>query len=134
MQKSYKQLINFKAMAKILHVEDDLGTQETLNLGLKIIYNHEVICAYNGLEALAHLEKEKDIEIIISDCDMDKMNGCEFIEIVRKDLKYKHYSTIPIIGTGDFPIDKIHFLTEFPPKPINYDKLAEIIKKYIKQK
>lgn len=52
-----------------------------------------MIFAGNGLEALDRLALEKDIELIILDINMPKMNGLLFLEAMRKD----GYGQIPVI-------------------------------------
>ncbi|EAZ81833.1 response regulator transcription factor [Algoriphagus machipongonensis] len=48
--------------------------------------------AYNGLELLEQLEKDSNIDLILMDIEMPKMNGIEAVELVSK--KYPQIKTI----------------------------------------
>ena len=52
-----------------------------------------MVFAQNGLEAMDQLVLEKDIELIILDINMPKMNGLAFLETMRRD----GYGSIPVI-------------------------------------
>lgn len=76
----------------VLIVEDDNDILELLKLYLESS-NFLVYVAYDGIDALELLEKEK-INIIIADIMMPKMNGYELIKKVRAN------SNIPIMITS----------------------------------
>ena len=76
----------------VLIVEDDNDILELLKLYLESS-NFLVYVAHDGIEALELLEKE-EINIIIADIMMPKMNGYELIKKVRTNSK------IPIIITS----------------------------------
>ena len=54
----------------------------------------KMVFALNGLEAMDKLALEKDIELIILDINMPKMNGLELLQKVKSDGAY---ATIPVI-------------------------------------
>lgn len=65
----------------ILYVDD-----EEMNLELFKVHfedEYEVILASSGLEGLEILKTRKDINLIISDVKMPKMNGFQFIRKVK---------------------------------------------------
>ena len=74
---------------RVLIVEDDNDILELLKLYLESS-NFLVYVAYDGIDALELLEKEK-INIIIADIMMPRMNGYDLIKSVRVN------SNIPII-------------------------------------
>lgn len=76
----------------VLIVEDDNDILELLKLYLESS-NFLVYVAYDGIDALELLEKEK-INIIIADIMMPRMNGYELIKKVRAN------SNIPIMITS----------------------------------
>ncbi|MEP7164850.1 MAG: response regulator [Ferruginibacter sp.] len=79
---------------KILLVEDDeldvISVQRTLK---KLDISYELYTAYNGKEALDLLnanEAPLNPDVILLDLNMPKMNGIEFLKIIRMDEKYKN--------------------------------------------
>jgi CheY-like chemotaxis protein len=78
---------------KILAVDD-----EELNLDIMSEYfegeKYEVVIAHDGVEAFEKLESNQDINVIVLDRMMPKMDGIEFL----KKLKSQHqYDNIPVI-------------------------------------
>ena len=114
-------------MAKVLMIEDDEACQSSIGLLLNSECGHEVIPALDGQEGLDLLERNPGIDIILCDYHMPKMDGYKVTEEIRNNPKY---SSIPIIGVGDFPEDKRSFLTELIKKPFTYIELDEIIRKH----
>ncbi len=80
---------------KVCIVDDDVKNIYVLDALLKA-YDADVTIAYNGEEALAVLNKEPDIDILLMDIMMPVMDGYEAIEKIRKNVKTKD---IPIIVT-----------------------------------
>ena len=68
---------------RILVVDDDEGVREvfTAMLGEK---GYEVASAENGFDALLKLKDAVIPEVIISDLNMPKMSGFEFLSVVRR--------------------------------------------------
>lgn len=92
----------------ILLVEDDhldaIDTKRTLDK-MKIFYQIHV--ARNGEEALAFLEKDKAFnpDVALVDISMPKMNGFEFLTVLRKSDKWKDLKCF-IITTSEETLDK----------------------------
>lgn len=83
-------------MAKILIVEDDTD----LNTAYKIILDnagYDVVCAFNGEEALAKL-KEFEPDLILLDLLMPVMGGLEFLQ--HYELQQKHPNVKVLIFTN----------------------------------
>jgi CheY-like chemotaxis protein len=81
---------------RILLVDDD----ETIcRLGTAILQSqgYEVICANDGFIGLSALKKSLP-DVIISDLQMPRMNGFEFLSVIRK-----RFPQIPVIAiSGEF--------------------------------
>ena len=71
-------------MTKLLIVDDDAHTVAVLSLWLKR-HGYETIEAPDGLVALEVLERES-VDLIISDVNMPRVNGTEFVAAVRDGL------------------------------------------------
>ena len=80
----------------ILLVDDELNIITGLKRMLRVLKDDwQFYFATSGFEALEILETT-NMHIVISDMRMPKMNGAEFLEIVRK----KHPESIRIILSG----------------------------------
>jgi CheY-like chemotaxis protein len=96
----------------ILLVEDDqldiIDFKRALDK-LKILYS--LVVAKNGEEAIDFLNKEGTApleqlpDFILIDINMPKMNGLEFLSIVRGSEKWKHLKCF-IITTSDEDVDR----------------------------
>ncbi|MGI6231365.1 MAG: hybrid sensor histidine kinase/response regulator transcription factor [Prevotella sp.] len=77
---------------KILVVEDNNDLLQFLTSFFAADYN--VLAAHNGGEALDLLNKEDDVQLVISDVMMPKMDGYELCRRLKSDMRTSH---IPII-------------------------------------
>ena len=77
-------------MAKILVCDDDKEIVEAIEIYLGQ-EGHQILRAYDGEEALKILETEKDVELLIIDVMMPKLDG------IRATLKVREANNIPII-------------------------------------
>jgi CheY-like chemotaxis protein len=83
-------------LLNILFVEDDaIEVMMFVRVLQKIGSNHRLIEASNGEEALAILKAKEIIpDIILLDLNMPKLNGIEFLKIVKSNEATRH---IPVI-------------------------------------
>ncbi|MCB9974376.1 MAG: response regulator [Rhodospirillales bacterium] len=115
---------------KILVVEDNEMNRKVLQ-GLLSKYDHDVLMAANGFEALEQCEKEHP-ELIFMDIQMGGMNGLEAARKIRTN-PVESVSRIPIIAlTGNVLPEDIEAIFEaemngFLAKPIDSHRLNEII-------
>lgn len=68
---------------KILIVEDDKNSQLILSLYLED-FATAIIIAENGLEGVEYCRKHSDIDLIMMDKNMPKMNGHEATKAIRE--------------------------------------------------
>ncbi|WP_432736022.1 response regulator [Maridesulfovibrio sp. FT414] len=83
-----------KNIFKKVLVVDDSSTSRSLCRELLQAYNYEVVEAANGRDALS-LVKNGDVDLVISDCYMPKMDGPAFVKEVRRSYSK---AKLPIIG------------------------------------
>jgi len=112
----------------ILLVEDDELDVISFRRSLKQLgSDYELHTAYNGKEALTFLNNCDETMlpgVILLDVNMPKMNGIEFLKILRTDEKLKHISVF-IITTSTENSDRV--ITEelgisgYILKPLNYN-------------
>ena len=79
-------------MLKILVAEDDVSTNKLLCAILKI-NGYEAIPAFNG-EAALDIIDHQHIDLLLCDVMMPKMNGTDFLQLMKGDKKLAH---IPVI-------------------------------------
>ena len=114
-------------LPRILYVDDEVINLELLQL--TFMNDFKVITAASAQEGLAALEKDPDIRIIISDLKMPKMNGLEFIKVVKK----KDPGKICMLLTGFMESDVMlegfnqELIFRYLMKPWEKDQLKETI-------
>lgn len=88
---------NFKAISHrkptILIVEDSIVQRQSLVMMLEK-GGYKTVQASNGQDAIATLEQNREINLIISDLEMPVMNGFEFISYCQNNAQF---SQIPIV-------------------------------------
>ncbi|MBD2344830.1 hybrid sensor histidine kinase/response regulator [Anabaena subtropica] len=81
-------------LAKVVLVVDDaISLRQTLSLTLQKS-GYQVIQAQNGAEALEQLQRHPEIQLVVSDLEMPRMNGFEFLSHIQQN---PNYIKIPII-------------------------------------
>jgi DNA-binding response OmpR family regulator len=118
----------------ILVVDDDPDLVESVSMKLES-ENFMVEKAYDGVEALDKI-KEKKPDLVLLDVMMPNKNGYDLCEELKGDAQYKDIVVVLLTAVGDAVtstnythIDgKTNMADDFVPKPIDLDKLMEIVK------
>ncbi|MEH2006053.1 hybrid sensor histidine kinase/response regulator [Nostoc sp.] len=92
-QPSYSQEPDNKSLKVILVVDDAISLRQTLSLTLQK-FGYQVIQAQNGIEALEKLQLHPEIQVVISDLEMPRMNGFELLSNFRQ---YPNLAKIPVV-------------------------------------
>lgn len=123
-----------KSNKPILLVEDDLIDVKTIKRALKELHiTNELVVAGNGEEALSYLQNEqnKRPQIILLDLNMPKMNGFEFLQLVRRDDKLKMLPIV-VLTTSKEEKDKIDSfklnVAGYMVKPVDYLQFVEVVR------
>ncbi len=121
-------------MAKKILVAEDSSV--LLNLIKRILSeaDFEIAPAKNGEQVLKIVEAE-DIDLILMDINMPKVNGIECTKRIRanEDEKKQNLPIIAVTGNAmNMTEDEFTELgiNDFLPKPIDFDKLVELVKKW----
>ncbi|MCZ8089612.1 MAG: response regulator [Flavobacterium sp.] len=120
----------------ILLIEDDTIEVMKFNRVLNTLgLNHKIIEANNGEEALAILKVKEIIpDIIILDLNMPKINGIEFLQILKADDYLKYIPAI-ILTTSNNHKDVLECykigIAGYVLKPLKYDDYVERIRKML---
>ena len=118
----------------ILLIEDDqievMKLQRTVSkLGLK----HTIVEAKNGEDALAILQSGQKLpDIILLDLNMPRMNGIEFLAILKNDDQLKYLPTI-ILTTSENRADLLKCyeagIAGYVIKPLKYEDYESKMRK-----
>lgn len=116
-----------KMSGKVLVVDDEKDIRDLLTKFLEE-FGFEVEQAANGEEGLQQVNKDK-YRFIITDINMPKMGGEEFIEKIKRDPNFK--TKIFVISgsvtsdyTKDLPVD------DFIGKPFDEQKIYRVLRKH----
>ncbi|HCQ12175.1 response regulator [Flavobacterium sp.] len=120
----------------ILLIEDDTIEVMKFNRVIKTLgMNHKIIEANNGEEALSIL-KDKEIipDVIFLDLNMPKINGIEFLQILKADDYLKYIPAI-ILTTSNNHKDVLECykigIAGYVLKPLKYDDYVERVRKMV---
>lgn len=121
----------------ILLVEDDSVDAMTVKRAMRDLkVSHSVIHSVNGEEAMKYLtspDTEKPF-VILLDLNMPKMNGIEFLKVVKAHPEFK---TIPVIvlTTSKERHDVLDSFelgaSGYMVKPVDYSKFVEILSRIV---
>ena len=118
----------------ILLVEDGrVDTMITQRAFKELKIPNQLLATGNGEEALAYLKDENTEQpcLVLLDLNMPRMNGIEFLEIIKQDDNLKKIPVI-ILTTSNEKKDKIESfrlsVAGYMVKPIEYKQFVEMIK------
>jgi CheY-like chemotaxis protein len=118
----------------ILLVEDDQVDAMTVKRALKEIkVTNPVKVAGNGEEALNFLNDDENDQpnIILLDLNMPKMNGIEFLKVVKNDEDMRKIPVV-VLTTSREDQDRVESFSlsvaGYMVKPVDYLKFVEVVK------
>jgi len=119
----------------ILLIEDDAIEILKFNRSLiKLMEVHELIEAHNGENALDILAENSQIDLILLDLNMPKMNGFEFLKQLRTDPNLKYIPTVVLttsINRSDLKQAYSIGIAGYLVKPLKYEdyvlKIASLL-------
>jgi putative two-component system response regulator len=109
--------------AKILIVDDSKTDQIIIS---NMLSDFDVLIADDGMEAILLIENNPDIDLIILDLNMPKMNGFEVLKILRAEEKYSKIRTIILTNFDEIDNEIIGLklgAVDYIRKPINLESL-----------
>lgn len=121
-------------MAKTILIVDDSNTarasvEYTLKKG-----SYTVLTADDGTTGISVLSKGPSVDMIITDLNMPKMDGIEFIKQVRKFDQYK-YTPILMLTTESQDDKKMEGkaagASGWLVKPFNPTQLLDVVKRFL---
>ena len=120
----------------VLVVDDDPDLVEAVSMELEN-ENFRVAKAYDGEDAWEKIKEDRP-DLIILDVMMPKKNGYTVCDEIKKDPKYQDIVVILLTAVGSAVTSsrythwdgKKALADDFIPKPIDLDRLMEIVKDY----
>lgn len=98
---------------------------------------YNVLTASNGEVALVRLEENDNIDLVVSDVNMPKMDGLELCKRIKTDLKWSHIPVILLTGRrGDqVEVEGLRLgADDYITKPFNVEMLRLRVKKFIEKR
>ncbi len=120
----------------ILLIEDDaIEVMKLKRVCNSFGHKHKIIEANNGEDALQLLEQKDNLpDIILLDLNMPKINGVEFLKILKGDNRLQYIPTI-ILTTSNNQKDLLECykagIAGYVLKPLKYEHYIEKIEKLL---
>ncbi|MEC5164357.1 CheY-like chemotaxis protein [Flavobacterium sp. PL11] len=124
--------MNQKILNILLVEDDEVDIMNVKRAFSKNNITSPLFVANNGVEALEMLEKQiiPLPKIIILDINMPKMNGIEFLKIIREDETFKNISVF-VMTTSNEDSDKINAynlnVAGYILKPLSFEKFLHSV-------
>ena len=118
---------------KILIAEDDESSSKLISLFVQKITN-EIILVKTGMEVVDACRSHPDIDLILMDIQMPEMNGYEATRQIRQfNTKVFIIAQSAFALTGDHEKAIEAGCNDYISKPIDKDKLLQLIQKYFRK-
>jgi CheY-like chemotaxis protein len=131
---SQKWGLKMRNLMPILLVEDDQVDAMTVKRALKDLnVTNPLVHKLNGEEALEYLRNDgnKKLCVALLDLNMPKMNGIEFLKIIKADEELKKIPVV-VLTTSEDTQDKLETfglsIAGYIVKPADYKKFVEAIR------
>lgn len=111
---------------KVLFVDDEEDIRVRTGSFLEKFFDNVQVCA-NGKEGLEYFKENQDVDIVISDIRMPKMDGMQMAQAI-KDLKDDIY-IIFVTASRSIEYDNDLISDLYIKKPLSFDDLKLILKK-----
>ncbi len=123
---------------RFLIVDDEPFILDLVEKILRRCRAKEIVKMSNGRDALETLKESPDyFDVVISDCNMQPINGLQLLRAVREGLVAKHIKNKPVIfltGHNDAPVVRRAGelnVSGFLSKPVSFGKLTATITKAV---
>ncbi len=118
----------------IMLVEDDQVDVMTIQRALKEIkVTNQLYVAGNGEEALQMLKENnhKRPGLILLDIEMPRMNGIEFLRVIKQDEKFRSIPVVVLTASREDEnrVESFNLgVAGYMIKPVDYIKFVEVVK------
>lgn len=118
-------------MSKRILIAEDSSVIQNLTRKILSQQNYQIETVKNGKEVLERLAKGS-FDLVLMDIHMPLMDGMECAREIRK--SNKEMPILAITGNANnYSMDdfKAAGINDFLPKPLNYDQVVGMVKKYV---
>ncbi len=115
---------------KILVVDDDQDLREVLQILLQAYGFNTVYVEKDGEGALARLRNEEDIDLVLTDWNMPRVDGVELTRWIRKTPEFARLKVIMTSGETDSRVPIAAGVDAYLRKPAMPERLFELIDTY----
>jgi two-component system chemotaxis response regulator CheY len=124
----------YRGDVHVLVVDDSDDSRDTAIDYLKALGYEQITIAHDGREALALLDEEPTISLILSDWDMPTVDGLTLLKRVRSNPKWQHIPFIIMSSPRSVEHEKISaaiedLVDDYIVKPFRMDTLEEKLDK-----
>ncbi len=120
----------------VLVVDDDVRNIFSLSKSLEK-YQMNVVTATDGREALEKLSENKDVDVVLLDMMMPRMDGYETAKKIRENKQYKDLPVIAVTAkamTGDREKCISAGASDYITKPVDTDQLLSLLRVWLYEK
>lgn len=116
---------------KLLIVDD---SKTDMLLIKNMLFDYDLLCACDGIEAMEIIENNPGIGLIILDLNMPRMDGFEVLQALQKKPRYKKISTV-ILTNYDEVENEVRGLdlgaVDYIRKPLNMEALRKRVEVHL---
>ena len=112
---------------RVLVAEDDPMAAKLAQGALRLLGVKDMVVAKDGLEALKHLkDTDGEFQLVVSDWNMPRMNGLEFLQAVRKLYPHMRFVMLTAKATQEFVVAaRDHGVDAYVVKPFSPNQLRQ---------
>lgn len=118
-------------MARILFVDDDPNTLETLTKSVQL-FGHQAVVAKTGQEALEQAAAQSP-DLIMTDMMLPDMDGLQLLRHLQKDAASAHIPVVMLSASPEIDVAEISQAAgaeTFLTKPVRLQTLIDVIQRY----
>ena len=126
------ELIEYSHDLTLLYVEDNKDAREMTSMLLEDFFDN-IIVAIDGEDGYKKFI-QNEIDLVMTDINMPKLNGIELCKKIRKEDNYTPIIILSAHNEDNFFMDSLkHGVTAYLLKPIDIDQLAMIVYRIVQK-
>ena len=114
---------------KVLVVDDSKLLHRMFEMMLR---QYPLVHAYDGKEALQQLKENRDVDLVLLDMNMPKMNGLELLEAMKADARFQRIPVVLVTTEGSDEQTQRGLeagAAEYVKKPFRNEELLAVVQR-----